>query len=142
MPPQQSYAARQPPGKEGEKPVTVLVTGFGVSMNFPWCLDLQHLRLSICPSASRYRSMPVVHLTLRITITRLFVSRLYTFSPRSSCPSLRLLQCKLSNQTSPSLRSSPKTLLGKSPQHSHPSSRPHPPTKPQSTSTSITNLSA
>jgi hypothetical protein len=26
-----SYAARQPPAKEGEKPVTVLVTGFGVS---------------------------------------------------------------------------------------------------------------
>jgi hypothetical protein len=26
-----SYAARQPPAEKGEKPVTVLVTGFGVS---------------------------------------------------------------------------------------------------------------
>ena len=35
MPPQQSsYAARQPPREEGEKPVTVLVTGFGVG-TFP-----------------------------------------------------------------------------------------------------------
>jgi hypothetical protein len=31
MPPQQSsYAARQPPREKGEKPATVLVTGFGV----------------------------------------------------------------------------------------------------------------
>lgn len=30
--PSASYAARQPPVVEGEKPVHVLVTGFGVSM--------------------------------------------------------------------------------------------------------------
>jgi hypothetical protein len=29
-----SYAARQPPAVEGEKPVHVLVTGFGVSIFF------------------------------------------------------------------------------------------------------------
>jgi hypothetical protein len=38
-----SYAARQPPAKEGEKPVTVLVTGFGVSKR-------SKRNISLCPS--------------------------------------------------------------------------------------------
>lgn len=42
-----SYAARQPPAVEGEKPVRVLVTGFGVSANF-----LHHFPVPSTPSQS------------------------------------------------------------------------------------------
>lgn len=48
--PNASYAARQPPAVEGEKPVHVLVTGFGVSVELfivVWCICGFGLRGSI-----------------------------------------------------------------------------------------------